>query len=316
MKKAMYQRAKVRQTKELNKFPGLVRNIDTAKAFYDVDRSVDKLLLIQSVLLMSFWYTDAQDHTGASHWIGIAITLAQGIGIHRSPSSQSRGNNQLATDDRQRVSRRLWWTCIVRDRWVSLAKGRPMRIHDEDCDAPFPCADDMLYELRQISAEGLQRFIPPDLEYLAGMWVQLVKTSSVLGRVLRAHYRLKGPRPSTHEIDGLAAELQDCQPIVMAATHDASDIARIHEYHLQIFYQFVEWPLAHVGDSLTCQSRATVTVLYRPYVLNAPASFPEHSTPHWQKIAQNRAREAASATNNTLEKIIELDVVKSIKPML
>ncbi|KAJ5735782.1 uncharacterized protein N7483_000907 [Penicillium malachiteum] len=276
MKKAMYKRA---------------------KAFYDVDRSADKLVLIQSVLLMSFWYTDAQDHTGASHWIGIAITLAQGIGLHRNPNSQVRGNSQIASEERQRLARRLWWTCVVRDRWVSLAKGRPMRIHDEDCDAPFPWSDDVSHELQLLSAETRQRFIPPDVHYLAGMWVQLVKTSSVLGRILRAHYRLKAPPPRTQEVDELVAELLECQPSPPTAMYDVSEIARVHEYHLQIFYQ------------------ASVTVLYRPYVLNAPASFPEQSTPAWQKSAQNRAREAASATNSTLEKIIELDVVKSIKPM-
>ncbi|KAJ5108668.1 hypothetical protein N7456_005343 [Penicillium angulare] len=275
MKKAMYKRA---------------------KAFYDVDRSADKLLLIQSVLLMSFWYTDAQDHTGASHWIGIATSLAQGIGLHRSPTSQGRNNNQPASE-RQSLGRRLWWTCLVRDRWVSLAKGRPMRIHDEDCDAVFPCADDVLHELQLISVEARQKFIPEDIGYLSGMWVQLVKTSAVLGRILRSHYRLKGPKPSFEEIDALAAELHECQPTLATAMYATSDIALVHEYHLQIFYQ------------------ASATVLYRPYVLNAPASFPENSTVSWQRIAQNRAREAASTANQTLEKIIELDVVKSIKPM-
>ncbi|KAJ5280280.1 hypothetical protein N7478_005652 [Penicillium angulare] len=276
MKKAMYKRA---------------------KAFYDVDRSADKLLLIQSVLLMSFWYTDAQDHTGASHWIGIATSLAQGIGLHRSPSSQDRNNTQLSSEERQSLGRRLWWTCLVRDRWVSLAKGRPMRIHDEDCDATFPCADDVLHELQLLPVEARQKFIPQDIEYLSGMWVQLVKTSAVLGRILRSHYRLKRPKPSCEEIDALTAELHKCQPTSANAMFAASDIALIHEYHLQIFYQ------------------ACGTVLHRPYVLNAPASFPENSTVSWQILAQNRAREAASTTNQTLEKIIELDVVKSIKPM-
>ncbi|KAJ5708971.1 hypothetical protein N7493_010305 [Penicillium malachiteum] len=306
MKKAMYKRAKSEN--------GTIFVLTRAKAFYDVDRSADKLVLIQSVLLMSFWYTDAQDHTGASHWIGIAITLAQGIGIHRNPNSQVRGNSQIASEERQRLARRLWWTCVVRDRWVSLAKGRPMRIHDEDCDAPFPWPDDVSHEIQHLSAETRQRFIPPDVHYLAGMWVQLVKTSSVLGRILRAHYRLKAPPPRTQEVDELVTELLDCQPSPPTAMYDVSDIARVHEYHLQIFYQYVQ-NLSVITKTLLTKPRASVTVLYRPYVLNAPASFPEKSTPSWQKSAQNRAREAASATNSTLEKIIELDVVKSIKPM-
>lgn len=35
-----------------------------AKCLYDLDHGTDKLILIQSVILMGFWYTDPQDHTG------------------------------------------------------------------------------------------------------------------------------------------------------------------------------------------------------------------------------------------------------------
>ncbi|KAJ5536514.1 hypothetical protein N7513_009700 [Penicillium frequentans] len=283
-----------------------------AKAFYDVDRRTDKLVLIRSVLLMSFWYTDAQDHTGASHWIGIAITLAQGIGIHRCSNSQTR-NNHPSSSEHQRLTRRLWWTCLLRDRWVSLAKGRPMRIHDEDCDALFPCPDDVLHELQLVSAEARQRFIPPDLDCLAEMWVRLVRTSFVLGRILRAHYRLKAPKASVEEIDGLASELLECHQSEPTVMYAASDTVRNHEYHLQVFYQFVN--SCPVFVSYLTYARASVTVLYRPYILNSPSSFPENSSATWQKVAQNRAREAASVTNQTLEKMIELDLVKSIKPM-
>ncbi|KAJ5647266.1 hypothetical protein N7490_003638 [Penicillium lividum] len=145
------------------------------------------------------------------------------------------------------------------------------------------------------------------------MWVTLVKTSFVLGHILRAHYRLKAAKASVEEIEGLAAELLDCQQKETPIHYDTSVIASIHEYHLQVFYQFVQPYSVRVSD-LTYVS-ASVTVLYRPYILNAPSSFPEHSSAIWQKAAQNRAREAALATNQALEKIIDLDLVKSIKPM-
>jgi hypothetical protein len=189
-----------------------------------------------------------------------------------------------------------------------------MRIHDEDCDALFPSPDDVLHELQLVSAEARQRFIPPDLDCLAAMWVRLVRTSFVLGRILRAHYRLQAPKASVEEIDGLAAELLECHQSEPTVIYAASDTVRIHAYHLQVFYQCVQ--SCRVFISCLTYSRASVTVLYRPYVLNTPSSFPQSSSATWQKIAQNRAREAASMTNQALEKMIELDVVKSIKPML
>lgn len=217
---------------------------------------------------MSFWYTDAQDHTGASHWIGIAITLAQGIGIHRCGNSQTR-NSHPSSSEHQRLTRRLWWTCVVRDRWVSLAKGRPMRIDDEDCDALFPCPDDILHELQLVSAEARQRFISRDLDCLAEMWVRLVRTSFVLGRILRAHYRLKAPKASVEEIDGLAAELLECHQSEPTVMYAASDTVRIHEYHLQIFYQFVQsYPVLDVLSN-TCQGDCdcALSAIYLEFIL-------------------------------------------------
>ncbi|KAJ5669034.1 hypothetical protein N7462_010104 [Penicillium macrosclerotiorum] len=246
---------------------------------------------------MSFWYTDVQDHTGAWYWIGIAITLAQGIGIHRCTSVRTQGNQALS-DDRQYIKRRLWWTCVVRDRWLSLAKGRPMRIHDEDCDAIPPGVSDILLELREISPEARQRFIPSNEDQLAPMWVRLVGISSVLGRILRAHYRLNGPKPSVENVDELFATLCEYQSSRTPGSYDINDTVLLHEYHLELFYQ------------------ASMTVLCRPYLLNAPASLPEGSSRTWQKMMQGKARSAASLTNGILEKVIELDAVKHIKPMI
>ncbi|KAH8705838.1 fungal-specific transcription factor domain-containing protein [Talaromyces proteolyticus] len=272
-----------------------------AKCFYDLDRGTDKLILIQSVLLMSFWYTDSHDHTGAWYWVGIAITLAQGIGIHRSPHVQYRHREKsqdVLSELRQRLIRRIWWTCVVRDRWLSLAKGRPMRIHDEDCDLSIPIDNDVLHELQNLSSGAHGIFIPTDIIQLAGMWVQLVKISIAMGRVLRMHYRLNSPKPKAEDIDQLAIELFEFEPSESSSLYDLTDILLLHKYHLELFYQ------------------ASVTVLYRPYILNAPASFPTDSSATWQTTAQRRARTAASRTNSILEKIIDLDAVTFIKPMI
>lgn len=59
--------------------------------------------------------------------------------------------------------------------------------------------------------------------------------------------------------------------------------------------------------------RATVAVLYRPYVFNEP-TFQVQSS--WTNMALEQARAAASNTNKILEKIIELDAIQLLKPMM
>ena len=63
-------------------------------------------------------------------------------------------------------------------------------------------------------------------------------------------------------------------------------------------------------------TRATVIVLYRPYVLNGPTALPFEVQALWQKKALDQARAAASDTNSLLEKLIDIDAVQLLRPMM
>ena len=139
---------------------------------------------------------------------------------------------------RQALMRRIWWTCLVRDGWVSLAKGRPMRIHSEDCDAPMPVPRDILGELEAVCTPARELFIPADSGVLASMWIRLVKISDTLGSILRVHYRASGPDPSFEDLDKYALELQGCAQ-ESNISYDMSDALCIHAYQLNLFHQCV-----------------------------------------------------------------------------
>jgi hypothetical protein len=57
-------------------------------------------------------------------------------------------------------------------------------------------------------------------------------------------------------------------------------------------------------------------MLYRPYVLSGPSSLSSSTHSAWQKTALDQARAAASNTNIILEKIIELNAIHFLKPMM
>ena len=48
----------------------------------------DKLVLVQSALLLSFWFDDAEDIKQSWYWTGIAFGIAQALGLHRQLDSQ------------------------------------------------------------------------------------------------------------------------------------------------------------------------------------------------------------------------------------
>lgn len=185
-------------------------------------------------MLMGFWYTDPQDHTGSWYWIGIAIALSQALGLHRSPQLNNR--NQRPPQSQQPLIRRIWWSCVVRDRWLSLAKGRPLRIHHDDCDISMPGPEDILNDLEAVSSQTTDRFIPSESGILAKMWINLVKISDNLGRILRIHYRVSGSKPTDEDIQTSADELRSCV-LYVGLKDDASDLARLHVHHVELFYE-------------------------------------------------------------------------------
>ena len=111
-----------------------------------------------------------------------------------------------------------------------------MRIHDEDCDAPFPQIGDILHELTAVATTAREKFLPTacQSESLAGMWISLVKLSAVLGQVQRSHYRVNGPRPSVKDIDIYSLELQNC---MVQEEMDMDDHLLLNKYQLELFYQ-------------------------------------------------------------------------------
>ena len=205
------------------------------KCLYDSDYEQDQLSLIQSVILLGFWYTDTEDRTGAWHWIGIAISLCQTLGLHRSPESFN-ANNRLP-EQRRRLFRRIWWACFVRDRWLSLVKGRPMRIHLEDCDVPRPSMDDITRELDAIPTATRDRYLPYPSHAVARLWLKLVTISVTLGNILRIHYRHTGPKPSVEDIQRSEEEFQECA-LTEEDTEQNNSILQVFAYQLQLFYEY------------------------------------------------------------------------------
>ncbi|KAH6974267.1 fungal-specific transcription factor domain-containing protein [Ilyonectria sp. MPI-CAGE-AT-0026] len=95
---------------------------------YDFNTETDHLVLVQALLLMTLWYETPDEHRNTWHWIDVSISQAFSAGLNQDPSCfKSRYSPRV-----QRLRRRIWWACFMRDRVVSLGMRRPPRIRDDD----------------------------------------------------------------------------------------------------------------------------------------------------------------------------------------
>ncbi|KAL1889135.1 hypothetical protein Sste5346_009082 [Sporothrix stenoceras] len=109
------------------------------KDLYDADYERDKVTIIQSVFLMSFWRSGPFLEKDTRHWLATAISLTQSKAMHRSAVRVARTSTAASTGSpaaRQlrQLKQRLWWCIYTREQQCAAALGLPSRISDDDCD--------------------------------------------------------------------------------------------------------------------------------------------------------------------------------------
>lgn len=158
-----------------------------ARALYDFDYESDRVAIVQALLLMTYWYETPDDQKDTWHWMGVAISLAHTIGLHRNPS------NSVMPLQKQKLWKRIWWSCFMRDRLVALGMRRPTRIKDGDFDVPMLTLDD--FEIQELDSSNscisqrcrMIRNIPMQRD-LAHLCIAKAKLCLCISHVLSAQY--------------------------------------------------------------------------------------------------------------------------------
>ncbi|KAF0322555.1 fungal specific transcription factor domain-containing protein [Colletotrichum asianum] len=98
-----------------------------AKNLLDARFESNRDTIVQAALLLT-WLTDGLEDATANawYWLGIAVRVATGLGMHRDAESST------LVQHNKRMWRRVWWLLFQSDVWVSLQYGRPQSIHLED----------------------------------------------------------------------------------------------------------------------------------------------------------------------------------------
>lgn len=138
-------------------------------------------------MLMTYWYETPDDQKDTWHWMGVAISLAHTIGLHRNPVATGMENSK------KKLWKRVWWSCFMRDRLVALGMRRPTRIQDEEFDVPMLEESD--FEIQVLPGDNT--VIPVECSLLrdetmqrelAQMCIKKAQLCLCISRMLRTQY--------------------------------------------------------------------------------------------------------------------------------
>lgn len=156
-----------------------------AKALFDTGYESNKIIILQSCMLLSMWGGSPNNYWNFYSWISMAVTIATTVGIHRSTA----GTNMDRKD--RSLLKRIWWVLFIRDAFCSALVGLPFRINMDMGDAEMLTLEDFEQDINslEIAQHSLARTF-------AQYQIQASKLSVVLHQIVMTRF-VPGPKKYT-----------------------------------------------------------------------------------------------------------------------
>jgi len=289
------------------------------KLLYDFDYEIDRVIVVQSVLLMTYWYESPDDPKDVWHWLGVAISLARTIGLNCDTT-----NSPLSLQ-KQKLWKRIWWSCYMRDRLVAIGMRRPIRIRDEEFDVSMLEVSD--FETRPLEVE-LNRMIggcsavrdASKRELLAQMCIAMVRCCQCITHVLSAQYSMLG-----HRLGATQETTMRLVPRKSAA--DPAEVTKCDQ-ELEVWYDSLPLELRYFKNTTPRETnvqndgevlnlhRALLTGVYMTATsaLHRPQMMPAMPNliiaPELKELSKRRVKEAATAITDVFRDLYSRDQIR------
>ncbi|KAF4185469.1 hypothetical protein CNMCM7927_006676 [Aspergillus lentulus] len=102
-----------------------------AKALYDANYESDAIATVQALYFLSYWWGSPLEQKDMWHWTGLAVGLAQTLGLHQSKTYAGLPVRQ------QKFWRRIWWTVYSHDILMALTLGNTPHVNEAYCSVPL-----------------------------------------------------------------------------------------------------------------------------------------------------------------------------------
>ncbi|KAL6351747.1 hypothetical protein LRP88_14952 [Fusarium phalaenopsidis] len=171
---------------------------------YDFDCESERLVLVQSLLLLTLWHdSPEEERRDARLWMDAAASQAIAAGLHLD----SDGDTLQVSKRQRRLRRRVWWSCYVTDRILSLGTRRPPRIRSDDFQVSMLEESDFgmepLPQGCRKPAEALCRYVTDEGERktLGTLFVELIRLCQRLDSFIVARRRSVSPENNSIFLD-------------------------------------------------------------------------------------------------------------------
>ena len=267
-----------------------------AKTIFDLSKETDCYSVAQGALLLTYYSTNADPNIN-SYWLSIAIQNARVI------NAQLYYRDQTISDTERRRKKRLWWSCVLRDRIMPLGCRRAIQITHEHFDFN-----------QRFEEEDLAHEIGFSRVYDAETQKQLVKTIVAQFELAVA---LTGVLAMCYPLDG-SHSLAQLAPIDLGKTKECIEKTRskllnwFNRFSLQAL-PHTEANQAHVSVTLYTDllyvyyhSARLALCQYEIFILKSPltSSESDHIQPLYH--AKEEMQTATAATTEIVKVLIML----------
>ncbi|KAK4941745.1 hypothetical protein LTR10_018349 [Elasticomyces elasticus] len=152
------------------------------RLLYDADYEDDRICLVQTFVLWTFWFEGPNETKDAWHWIGVALSLSRTISLHQADTNLDPSHPMY------RLRKRLWWGLVTRDTIGSFGLSRSPRIMDVDHNVPMLEVED--FDFHQ-APDVLPGAIPQTLRQQrahAQLCVSFVQLVHIFGKIFKTAY--------------------------------------------------------------------------------------------------------------------------------
>ncbi|KEF54036.1 uncharacterized protein A1O9_09831 [Exophiala aquamarina CBS 119918] len=243
------------------------------RLLYDADYENDRVCLIQTFILWTFWFEGPNEIKDSWYWIGLALSFSRVIGLHKAPSDTE---THPATNQHRR---RLWWCLATREVICAFALSRRPRVADNDHNISMLGIED--FEFHQ--TPGIS---PPQQRSFAQICVLYVKLVSIFGKICKAAYPESGSGKTS--VLYSSQQLEGTDSISSITTMSITDQLKLFQNHLDEWRRNVPDEVWHTGNLslnpngteriaqvhrglLTMMYYTTVMILHRPQVTSIDA---------------------------------------------